>query len=267
MSTVLALARACHLGPTVAVTSIALLLGVSVGLSASLLVLVGVAVLVGQLSIGWSNDWLDFARDVAAGRPDKPTATGSVTPETLRVASLWTAGASVPLSLLSGWSGIWNLLLVASGWAYNLGLKRSIWSPAPYAAGFGALPIYVTAVAGESVQWWLPVAGGLLGVAAHFANAAPDVTQDRALDVLGLPQRIGARASLVVALVLLGCAGGLLLTQAGLSGSSLTLGAAVVALPVVGGSTLIVRGRIGRPAFTVVMVAAVVDVALLVVAT
>jgi len=242
------------------------LLAVSAQLTESQLLLVASTVLVGQLSIGWSNDWLDFARDVAAGRPDKPTATGSVTPETLRLASFCTAGASVPLSLLSGWSGIWNLLLVASGWAYNLGLKRSIWSPAPYAVGFGALPIYVTDVSGESTQWWLTVAGGLLGVAAHFANAAPDVTQDRALGVLGLPQRIGARGSLVVALVLLGCAGGLLLAQAGLSGSSLALGAVVVALPVIGGSALVVRGRIGRPAFTVVMLAAVIDVALLVVA-
>jgi 4-hydroxybenzoate polyprenyltransferase len=227
---------------------------------------VGATVLVGQLSIGWSNDWLDAARDVAAERADKPTAAGSVAPATLRLASLWAGVLSVPLSLLSGWSGVWHLLLVASGWAYNVELKKSIWSPVPYAVGFGALPVYVTAVAGESVRWWLPVAGGLLGVAAHFANAAPDVAQDRALGVLGLPQRIGARGSLVVALVLLGCAGGVLLSQAGLSGPVLVLGSALVVLPLIVGSVLVVRGRIGRPAFTVVMVAAVVDVALLVIA-
>ena len=266
MRTLGALVRACHPGPTVAVTSIALLMGVSVQLSPTLLAIVGVTVLVGQLSIGWSNDWLDAARDVAAERSDKPTATGKVTPVTLRLASFWSAGVSVPLSLIVGWSGAWHLLLVVSGWAYNLGVKRSPWSPLPYALGFGALPIYVTAVAEQKVQWWLPVAGGLLGVAAHFANAAPDVAQDRELGVLGLPQRIGARGSLVVALVILGCAGGLLLTQGGLSGWGLALGGVLVALPVIAGSSFVMRGRIDRPAFTVVMVAAVVDVALLVIA-
>ena len=50
-------------------------------------------------------------------------------------------------------------------------------------------------------------------MAAHFANAAPDVAQDRALGVWGLPQRIGARASLAVALALLGGVGALLLSQ------------------------------------------------------
>lgn len=267
MSTAAALARSCHLGPSIAVTSIALLLGISAELEAASLVLVGATVLVGQLSIGWSNDWLDATRDLAAGRTDKPTATGSIRPSTLRVAALSAGSLALPLSLLAGWPGGWHLLLVGSGWAYNVRLKMSAWSPVPYAVGFGALPLYVLAVAGVAAQWWMPASGAALGVAAHFANAAPDVEQDRALGVFGLPQRIGARPSLITALALLACVGGVLLTQLGLDGPGLALAGALVALPLMVGTTLVLLGRIGRPAFSLVMVAAVVDVALLVVAT
>ena len=267
MSKAVALARSCHPGPTVAVTSIAVLLGISVSLSGGLLFLVGLTVLVGQLSIGWSNDWLDAERDAAAMRADKPTTTGSIAPATLRIAALCSLALSLPLSLIVGVSGSWHLLLVASGWAYNLGLKKTAWSPVPYAVGFAALPVYVLAVAGVGAQWWLPASGGLLGVSAHFANAAPDVVEDRAADVLGLPQRIGARGSLATALVLLGCVGALLLTQVTLTGLWLALGFLVVSLPLICGSALVVLNRIGRPAFLMVMLAAVADVALLIVAT
>ena len=266
MTRAAALARSCHPGPTVAVTSIAVLLGVSANLSGGLLFLVGATVLVGQLSIGWSNDWLDAERDAAAERADKPTTTGSIAPTTLRTAALCSLVLSLPLSLLAGVSGAWHLLLVGSGWAYNVRLKMTAWSPMPYAVGFAALPAYVLSVAGAESQWWLPASGGLLGVSAHFANAAPDVVEDRAAGVWGLPQRIGARGSLAIALVLLGSVGALLLTQATLSGPGLALGCLVVSLPLVVGSVLVVRGRIGRPAFTMVMVAALADVALLVIA-
>lgn len=264
MRGVIALARACHPGPTVAVTAIAVLLGLSVDLAGPLVVLVGVTVLVGQLSIGWSNDWLDAARDAAAGRAEKPTTTGEVTPAAVRTAALLSAAGSVPLSFAAGSGGGWNLVLVASGWAYNLGLKGTRWSPVPYATGFGALPLYVLGTAGVGVPWWLPFCGALLGVAAHFANAAPDISADRALGVLGMPQRIGARASLTVALALLGFAGVILLTSSGLSGVALFAGAVLVAAPLIVGAMSLIRGADGRLVFVVVMVAAVVDVALLI---
>ncbi|MCZ3388010.1 MAG: UbiA family prenyltransferase [Actinomycetia bacterium] len=267
MSKVIALAGSCHPGPTIAVTSIAVLLGVSADLRGTLLLLVGVTVLVGQLSIGWANDWLDADRDAAAARTDKPTTTGSISPSTLRAAALMSLALSLPLSLIPGWSGAWHLLLVASGWGYNLGLKKTVWSPVPYVVGFAALPVYVLVVAGVEEQWLLPAAGGLLGVSAHFANVAPDVAEDRAAGVWGLPQRIGPRGSLVIALVLLSSVGALLLAELRLSGAALLLSGTLVLLPLVGGSVLVVRNRIGRPVFTMVMVAAVADVVLLLIAT
>jgi len=263
---VVALVRACHPGPTIAVTTIAVLLGVSVSSERSLLLVVGVTVLVGQLSIGWSNDWLDVARDTSAGRTDKPAASGQLSIGALRSAALGAGVLSVPLSLIPGWSGAWHLVLVGSGWAYNLGLKGTVWSPLPYVVGFGALPVYVVRVSGSSVPWWMVVAGALLGTAVHFANAAPDVEQDRAAGVWGLPQRIGESRSVLVALAALGAAGIILLGQLSASGVVWVVAVLGVLVPLTAGSVLVAMNRTGRSLFLLVMMAAVVDVALLVVA-
>ena len=40
---------------------------------------------------------------------------------------------------------------------------------------------------------WVPVAGALLGVGAHLVNALPDLADDAATGVRGLPHRLGAR--------------------------------------------------------------------------
>ncbi len=260
-----ALGRACHPGPTLAVTTIALLLGVSVGLESWLLLVVAATVLVGQLSIGWSNDWLDGARDRAAGRTDKPVVSGQVPADALRNAAFGAAAASVPLSVVPGWPGLWHLVLVGSGWAYNLRLKGTIWSPVPYLLGFGALPVYVVGVSGTPVEWWMVMAGSLLGAAVHFANAAPDVEQDRAVGVFGLPQRLGESRSVLVALALLALAGLVLLGQLSAGGGTRAVALLVVMVPLTAGAVLVVMNRTGRSVFRLVMVAAVVDVGLLVV--
>jgi 4-hydroxybenzoate polyprenyltransferase len=260
---VLGLARACHPGPTLVVTTIAVLLGLGVQLSPRLLILVGVTVLVGQLSIGWSNDWLDAARDAASGRTDKPTATGDVAVAKLRAAALLALAASVPLSLLAGWAaGGCHLLLVTSGWAYNLGLKRVVWSPLPYAVGFGALPAYVTLTGDLGIEAWMVTAGALVGVAAHFANAAPDVAGDLLVGVRGAPQRVGTRASLLTSLVLLACGG---LVAAAQSESVPTVLWVVVVVPPAVGVALVLRGLV-KPVFPLVMLAALLDVLVIVVA-
>ena len=55
---------------------------------------------------------------------------------------------AVVLSLLLGLvPGLLLLVLVASGWAYNAGLKRTAASVVPYVTGFGALPAGVVAAA------------------------------------------------------------------------------------------------------------------------
>ncbi|MGY1812937.1 UbiA family prenyltransferase [Blastococcus sp. SYSU D00820] len=257
---------ATHPGPAVAVTTVATLLAVAAGVPAGRVVLVFLAVLAGQASIGWSNDWLDADRDRAVARADKPVVQGAVRPSVLRVAALGSAVLAVVLSLLLGPApGILLLVLVASGWAYNAGLKRTAASVVPYVTGFGLLPAGVVAAAPgtPAAPWWLVAAGGALGAAAHLANVAPDIEEDLATGVRGLPHRIGARASAVTGAVLLFGASLVLVlgpdgppTVAGWTGLGLAVPAVVVA-------ALSGTKRFRRLAFPAVMLLTVLDVVLL----
>jgi 4-hydroxybenzoate polyprenyltransferase len=262
-----ALVLATHPAPALAVTTVATLLAVAAGVPAGRVALVCGAVLAGQASIGWSNDWLDADRDRAVARADKPVVQGAVAPSRLRSAALIAVVVAVVLSLLLGpVSGMLLLVLVASGWAYNAGLKRTAASVVPYVTGFGALPAGVVAAAPgtPAAPWWLVAAGGALGAAAHLANVAPDLEDDLATGVRGLPHRLGARASAVAGALLLGGASLVLIlgpegppTAAGWVGLALAVPAVVIA-------ALAGTPRFRRAAFPAVMLLTVLDVALLV---
>ncbi|HLR28808.1 MAG TPA: UbiA family prenyltransferase [Ruania sp.] len=200
--TAVALVRACHPAPALLVTVLATAWAVGIGSSGGTIVLVSLAVLTGQLSVGWSNDWLDAGRDAVTGRADKPTVTGAVTAGLLRRCALVAVVLCVGLSLATGWvAGLVHLVTVACGWAYNAGVKSTAWSWLPYALAFGVLPLFVV-LAGfphAAVPVWLMVATALLGVGAHVANTLPDLGDDRRTGVHGLPHRLGRRASSVLA--------------------------------------------------------------------
>lgn len=202
-----ALLQAAHIGPTVAVTVLVALLATASGSTASTAFLVTAAVLTGQLTIGWANDLLDRDRDTRSGRTDKPLANGHLRPGSVRVGLALAGAACVVLSFSVGWrSAVVHLLLVvASGHAYNLGLKATAASWVPYALAFGTLPAVVT-LAGTSPgwpAWWLMAAAATLGVAAHFLNTLPDFEDDAATGVRGLPHRLGRTASRTVATTML----------------------------------------------------------------
>jgi 4-hydroxybenzoate polyprenyltransferase len=258
---------ATHAGPTVAVTTVATLLAVAAGVGPARTALLCVAVLAGQASIGWSNDWLDAGRDRAVARADKPVVQGAVEPATLRAAAWGAAAVAVVLSLALGpVPGLLLLALVASGWAYNAGLKRTAVSVVPYVTGFGALPAGVVAAAPgtPAAPWWLIGAGGAMGAAAHFANVAPDLEDDLATGVRGLPHRLGAAPSAVIGALLLGSAAAILvLGPEGPPPASgwLVLG---IAAPAVGLAALAGSARFRRAAFPAVMVLTVLIVVLLV---
>ena len=255
------LVAAAHPGPTVAVSLAAGLLGRAAGLDAGTSVLIGTAVLAGQLSIGWSNDLVDLARDRQTGRTDKPIAAGRLDAGLVRRACAGAVLLCVVLSLAVGWvAGLVHLVCVAGAWAYNLGLKATVWSWLPYAVSFGLLPSVAGLAPGsDGLPWWVNVAGALLGVGAHLVNVVPDLADDAATGVRGLPHRLGARRSVVLAVLLLGAA-----SYAVAGGSSrltepvtLTALAAVVVLI---GVALVFRGR---TPFRAAMLIALVDVALL----
>ena len=263
---VTAMARATHLEPAVAVTTVAVLLALAAGVGPGRTVLLGAAVLAGQASIGWCNDWLDADRDRAVGRPDKPVVQGTVTPGMLRTAALASVGLAVVLSLLLGVvPGVLLLVLVASGWAYDAGLKRTGLSPLPYLTGFGALPAGVVAAAPGTpgAPWWLVAAGAALGGAAHVANVAPDIAEDLATGVRGLPHRVGPVVSAVAGALLLGTASLLLVLGPPGPPSALGWAAGVLAVPAVAVAALAGSPRAGRLAFPAVLLLTVLDVVLL----
>jgi 4-hydroxybenzoate polyprenyltransferase len=227
--------------------------------------LVGAAFLSGQLSIGWSNDWLDASRDLAVGRTDKPTVNGLPVP-VLRRAVVAAAVLCVPLSLLLGWrAGLVHLLAVASGWAYNVRLKSTVLSFVPYGLSFGLVPsvIALAAPGHHWAPWWAGAAGALLGIGAHGANVLPDLEDDVATGVVGLPHRLGR--SLTSALSGSALVGATVLLAVG-PGLSPVGGAAVVLSVLVFAVGLVLGRRPGsRAAFLSVIVVALVDVGLLVV--
>jgi 4-hydroxybenzoate polyprenyltransferase len=261
-----ALVLATHPAPAFAVTVVATLLAVAAGVPPGRVVLLCAAVLAGQASIGWSNDWLDADRDRAVGRSDKPVVQGGVRPEVLRSAALGAAVVAVVVSLVLGLApGVLLLTLVGSGWAYNAGLKRTVASGLGYVVGFGALPAGVVAAAPgtPAAPWWLVAAGAALGAAAHLANVAPDLEDDLATGVRGLPHRMGARASAVAGALLLG--GASLVLVFGPEGPPTTAGwiGLALALPAVVVAALAGTARFRRAAFPAILLLTVLDVLLL----
>jgi 4-hydroxybenzoate polyprenyltransferase len=258
-----ALFRACHPEPTIAVTAVATVLATSTGRGFAGSAAVFVAVLAGQLSIGWSNDAIDVERDRRSGRRDKPTVAGVVSARTVGIAASVALALCVPLSLLSGvLAATFHLAGVACGWAYNLWLKSTALSVVPYALAFGALPAFVVLGGGHIPPWWLVTAGALLGAGAHFANVVPDLADDAATGVRGLPHRCGRRTSVVVAGVLMFSASVVL--AVGPSGAITAFGAAAIAVAMLalGLGTWLGRRPGSRAPFRSVLVVAVLDVVL-----
>lgn len=200
------LVRACHPAPTVAVTVFTTALAGSAGNGVGTCGLVAAAVFSGQLTIGWTNDRFDAAADRAVGRLDKPLAAGHVSGRAIDAAVAVALVATVSFSFALGWrAGLLHLGAVGCGWLYNLWLKGTWLSWLPYAAAFGALPGVATLARPQHLApaAWAVLAAALLGIAANLTNALPDLDSDVAVGARGLATRIGGRASLTSAMLLL----------------------------------------------------------------
>ncbi|SKB01619.1 4-hydroxybenzoate polyprenyltransferase [Agreia bicolorata] len=261
---------ASHPGPAVAVTVVTVILAVGVGVDPARIVLVGAAMLAGQLSIGWSNDWIDADRDSAVARPDKPIASGLVSRSAVRGAAIAAAVVAVPVSLLLGpLAALVNIIGIASGWSYNAWLKRTPASGVPYLITFGTLPLFVTLSLAEPrpAVWWAIVVGALLGFGAHFANVLPDLDDDARTGVRGLPHILGRRPSAVVAFVSLAIVS--LIASVGIATSEpglivvAVIGLVVGVAIAIAGTTLALTRPPTRLLFQLIIASAVVDVILL----
>ena len=271
LRTVVALARSTHPGPAVAVTIVTVVLSLGAALEPWRIVALGLAMLAGQASVGLSNDWIDADRDRAVGRTDKPVALGLVAKSTARAAAFGTATVAIALTVPLGWAAtLAHVVFIASAWSYNVGLKRTALSVAPYIVSFGSLPLLVTLASAQPrlAAAWALGAGALLGVSAHFANVLPDLDDDAATGVRGLPHRLGLRASGVVVATALAVASALVVFGPGLDvtdavgivrlvGFVATLGLAAAC------ALLAMRGVATRLLFQLIIAAALVDVTLL----
>ncbi|WP_083396198.1 UbiA family prenyltransferase [Frigoribacterium sp. MCBA15_019] len=261
-----ALLGSTHPGPTLVVTLLAVVLGASSGLPLGRLVVLALAVLLGQASIGFANDWLDAGRDRAVGRTDKPVAQGRVSVSAVRTAAVVCGVLMlVPSYALGPAAGTAHLVLVASGWAYDLGLKRTPVSVVPFVVSFGLLPAVATLAAAPPAPpaAWAVAVGAVFGVAIHFTNVLPDLDDDARTGIAGLPHRLGRTVSGITAFAALAVAAVLLLSgqlggdsstpglTAAVVGTVVTLGIAVV------GVRLVLAGHVDRTLFRLIMVAAV----------
>lgn len=259
------LLAACHPLPAAAVTLFAVALTAAAGRDLPGAAVTVGAVAAGQLSVGWCNDRADLRRDLATGRRDKPLVAGTVSAGAVTRAAALALVVCVPLSLAGGLlAGAVHLVGVAAAWAYNLRLKSTAASWVPYALAFGLLPAFVT-LGLPGAPWpppWLTAAAALLGAGAHFANVLPDIDDDLATGVVGLPQRLGVRSSAALAgLLVLGSTVALVV---GPPGRVTAYGWGLLAATT---ATLLLAGRrpAGRLPFRATMAVAGADVVLLVV--
>jgi 4-hydroxybenzoate polyprenyltransferase len=160
------------------------------------------AVLCGQLSVGWLNDFVDASLDGSVARSDKPVVAGTLQRSALKVPIAIALILVVPLSILAAGfiGGMAHTLAVASAHVYNLYLSRTIWSWLPYAVSFGLLPLFVAQTASAALwpETLMITLFSLVGVIAHLLNALPDVEIDRKAGKGGLVVSIGRQKSLLL---------------------------------------------------------------------
>lgn len=200
MNTAIALFRASHFPQTLAMTVFLAVAAAVTSVHGWQLVMFVAAVLSGQLSVGWMNDFVDAKLDRSVSRSKKPVVSGAIRHSALKVPIAIALMLTIPLSILAaGWiGGLAHILAVASAHVYNLFLSRTSWSGLPYVVSFALVPLFIAQAA--STNFWpeLPttVLFALVGLIAHLLNALPDIEIDRQAAKGGLAVALGRRKSL-----------------------------------------------------------------------
>ncbi len=196
----LSILRACHIGPTSAVTLISFLLASSLWWEGPALV-IAFGVFLGQLLVGFTNDLYDYQDDLKHNRTDKPLVSGKITTSQLTRAIKIVTPLAILVNLfgpLGVNGGLIYLLGVGLGVSYNFYFKFTLLSPLPYALAFAALVACIVVATDRTPPLWLLISAACLGVAAHFANVIKDINEDLKSEIIGLPQKLGKKASRVI---------------------------------------------------------------------
>jgi len=262
-----ALMNSSHPVPCLAVSSFAGLFSIGSGAAWDRSLIIFFVVLLQQISVGLSNDWLDYKRDLMAGRTDKPAVNGTVKVSELRTGALVAGLLAQSTSLIFGLTAALVMFgMLAAGWAYNLGMKSNWTSVIPYAIGFGLIPIFV-GMASTGPFWapaWIVLVAALLGVSAHFANVLPDIAADKLTGVNSLPHILGQKFSALVIGFTALLATALVVTQSrDLNPLVAVVGLGSNIVIVVLASALSIKKDPPRTAFSLLLVATLFNVVLL----
>lgn len=248
------LLRASHFGPTCLVTVLTLLLSHNFFTWPNS-ALIAVAIFLGQLSVGWSNDILDLESDRLQNRLDKPLVEGELSETFLKRALI----LDLLLCLIATFSGplgfrggLVHLLGLSCGLSYNLYFKFRRTSPLPYVLAFAALPSMPYVASNQTPPLWLVISGALFGFAAHFANVLKDMEADRKIGINGLPQILGTTKSILLS------GGALILIASILANQSVHYRSWILLATAIGLCFLLIRPK--KFGFPVIMVLAMFDV-------
>ena len=262
-----ALIKSTHPIPCLAVASFAGLIGIGSGITWDRSLLIFLVVLLQQISVGLSNDWLDYKRDLKADRKDKPAVNGTVKVSELRAGAITAALLAQTTAFIFGpTAALVMFVMLVAGWAYNLGMKSNWTSGFPYAVGFGAVPVFVGLASTEPfwVQTWVVLAAALLGVSAHFANVLPDIEADKLTGVNSLPHILGQRASALAIAGTALLATVIVVTQSKDLDPTVAAVGLVLNILVVGfAAGLSIKAKPSRAAFSLLILASLVNVVLL----
>jgi 4-hydroxybenzoate polyprenyltransferase len=218
-----AFAEASHAPPTLAVTLTTAVFAWGIGWRSWPLAIVGAAIFIGQLSVGWSNDAFDASTDARADRQSKPTVRRDISPRALWIAAATALTVACILSwYAAGWvGGSFHVFALLMAWTYNLALSRTAWSWLPYALAFGSLPVFLyVGLDGQMGPWWTVIVFAIIAVSAHIANALPDMESDTASGLDGFVIRLGERRSTLLCWLLLGSGTAILVVVAATSASA-----------------------------------------------
>ena len=251
----LSILRACHIGPTSAVTLISFLLASSLWWEGPALV-IAFGIFLGQLLVGFTNDLYDYQDDLKHNRTDKPLVSGKITTAQLKSAIKIVTPLAILVNLfgpLGVNGGLIYLLGVGLGVSYNFYFKFTLLSPLPYALAFAALVACIVVATDRTPPLWLLISAACLGVAAHFANVIKDINEDLKSEIIGLPQKLGKKISRVII--------GILLIGTTLLLNSVNPSPVLLSIGLVGaGITLFASDKL---IFKVLMITVIVDLILL----
>jgi len=171
---------------------VAAVAGADVGLALRL----GVSMTLLQLGIGAVNDVVDSPYD-AGRKAGKPIPAGLVSARAARITAIACFGGGAALALtVSAAVAFLAAVVIAIGLAYDLRLKGTAWSWAPFAAGIPLLPVYGWLGATGTLH---PMFGALVpaavlaGAALAIANSLVDVERDRAAGRTSIAAELGPR--------------------------------------------------------------------------